>query len=222
MERVVSSAFNLAKHKDKLQVCFYIDEDDLVSHKKAIELMERYDVDFILGPRIVLSQMWNEAFRLAKYDILQHSGDDIEFQTPDWDERVYEGFEKFDDRIVMVGGNDGSGKSVHDGNFFTHGFLHRNAVEIIGYFMPPYFSSDYNDTWQNEVYKGINRWVHVDIMTEHFHPNFGKAETDATHLDRIVRHRRDNVAQLYDNLAPERNRDKEKLQAHINFMEKIK
>ena len=45
-------------------------------------------------------------------------------------------------------------------NFLTHGFLHRNWVETVGYFVPPYFSSDFNDTWLNEVADMIGRKIY--------------------------------------------------------------
>lgn len=222
MERVVTSAYSLAKHKDRLQFVFYIDNDDEASHKKAIELMEKYPVDFVIGERIVLSQMWNEAYKLAKYDILQHSGDDIEFLTSDWDIKVYEGFDVFKDRIVLVGGNDGSGPNVHDKKFFTHGFVHRNWIQATdNKLFHSMYSSDYNDSAINEIARNLNRWHWVDILTEHHHPNFGKAELDQTHKDRIERHYRDNVAQLYDNDKPVRDRLTQQLQQYIDTMKEI-
>lgn len=85
--------------------------------------------------------------------------------------------------------------------------MHKKWVETVGYFVPPYFSSDYNDTWLNEVSNIINRHEYVDIYTEHLHYINGKHEKDQTHLDRLVRHEQDDVQSLYESMSAERLAD---------------
>lgn len=218
MERVVSSAIETAAYPHLIQFCFYIDNDDKISKDKADELLNKYpNLHYVQSERIVLSQMWNRAYEISLFDILMHGGDDIEFQTEGWDKKVYEGFNQYPDRIVLVGGNDGSGSSVHDGNFFTHGFVHRKWIEATDNILfHSSYSSDYNDTALNEIAKELNRWHHIDIMTEHHHPNFNKGPLDQTHLDRIERHKRDNPAQQYDNDRYKRVELRDKLQQAIN------
>lgn len=165
------------------------------------------------GPRIVLSKYWNECYEKSRGDILMHCGDDIIFRTESWDTKVKETFNDYPDNIVFVYGNDGSG--VHDGKFGTHGFIHRDWAEAVGYFVPPYFSSDYNDTWLNDVAKSIGRHKHIDILTEHMHPDLGKGPLDQTHRDRIKRHFKDNVTLLYESKSSERKEDADKLRRHI-------
>ena len=187
---------------DGIEIILYIDEDDYsydVINTPCIK---------VRGPRIVLSEMWNKCFDKATGDILMHAGDDIIFRTPDWDKTVINTFSEYLDNIVFLFGNDGS---PHNGVFGTHGFIHRKWVETIGYFVPPYFSSDYNDTWLNDVAKVIKRHRHIDILTEHMHPNFNKGLLDITHQERIARHSRDNVDQLYLDKLAERLMDAAKL-----------
>ena len=95
-------------------------------------------------------------------------------------------------------------------NFGTHGFIHRNWVDTVGYFVPPYFSSDYNDTWLNDVANMIDRRIYVDIKTEHMHPAFNKGPMDQTHIERLQRHQEDNVDALYATKLPERQADADK------------
>lgn len=185
------------------EVVFYTDDDDFV-------LPELYNIAgarTITGPRICLSEMWNRCAEVATGEILMHAGDDIIFRTKGWDDQVRRAFAAFQDRLIFVHGDDG----VYGDKFGTHGFLHRAWIDAVGYFCPPYFSSDFNDTWFNEVFNGLRRRVALNFLTEHMHPIVGKAEYDQTHKDRLARHERDNVKKLYEDLAPERMKQIEKL-----------
>jgi glycosyltransferase involved in cell wall biosynthesis len=193
--------------RQRPEVVLYVDEDDQVSADMAEDLGWKY----VQGPRICLSEMWNEAYKISTGDILMHAGDDIIFRTKSWDYHVVKAFSKFPDRLIFAHGDDG-----HWGKRFgTHGFIHKNWVDVVGYFVPPYFSSDYNDTWLNDVANRLGRRVYLPIMTEHMHFLFGKAELDETHRERLDRHKRDNVGQLYDSLLPKRLEDVEKLKSAI-------
>ena len=119
-------------------------------------------------------------------------------------------FDGYPDRIVFVHGRDG----IHDASFGTHGFIHRRWVDTVGYFVPPYFSSDYNDTWLNEVANALGRRVYLPgLYTEHMHPVAGKAPWDATYHERMERHTRDGVDALYVSKRHERLADVERLRA---------
>lgn len=196
------------------QFVFYVDDDDLASVGQLGNLRdEGYDVDALVGERIVLSEMWNRCARRAKYDIMMHCGDDIIFRSDAWDKHVHAAFNDYDDKLILVHGRDG----YQDRNLATHSFLHRTWVDVLGYFVPPYFSSDYNDTWLTEVADAVGRRVYLEhVYTEHMHPVVGKGPLDLTHQERLERHARDNVGQLYADLAPRRAEDVRKLRDAIN------
>lgn len=189
IERLWQSIKDTAEDIDDIEMVLYIDDDD--TSYDGLELSE--NVLTIRGPRIVLSECWNRCYEKSKGDILMHCGDDIIFRTQGWDTIVRSEFEKFPDNIVFVYGDDGGPAQ----DFGTHGFIHRRWAEASGFFVPPYFSSDYNDTWLNDVAKLINRHRHVDIYTEHMHPAFNKAPVDDNHRERLERHRTDRVDDLY-------------------------
>lgn len=203
IRRLWRSIVRTVSNIDNIELVVYIDNDD-----SSYDDITDIPMNRVRGDRIVLSEMWNKCYEVSKGDILMHCGDDIIFRTKNWDLIVQDKFADFPDHIVFVFGNDGS---QHNGNFGTHGFIHRKWAETVGYFVPPYFSSDYNDTWLNDVARMIGRHVHVDILTEHMHPDFDKAEFDITHQERVERHKRDNVGQLYDSLGGERMADADKL-----------
>jgi glycosyltransferase involved in cell wall biosynthesis len=222
MERVVTSAMEKANNPNSLQFVFYIDNDDELSKEKIEELVNRYDenswqedfatIKYIIGERIVLSQMWNECFKLADADVVMHCGDDIIFQTTGWDDVVLNQFDAVPDKIAFVYGRDG----VHHMSFGTHGFIHRNWVKATGGLFKTMYSSDYNDTYLNHVSEMIGRKFFVEIYTEHMHPAVGKYMYDQTHKDRLERHFADNVQQLYESTLHLRQEDAALLRKFID------
>lgn len=209
MRRMVESG--RATSIGPVEYVFYIDHDDPASAETASALYdEGHDVAWTQGERVVLSQMWNECFNIARVnsDILQHSCDETIYRTPGWDRAVEEAFEEWPDRIGLVYGRDG----IHDSNLATHGFITRQWVDAVGYFCPPYFSSDYNDLWLHQVAQGIGRLKFLpDVFTEHMHPAVGKGPLDQTHQDRLARHGQDGVDALWNQLLPQRQEDVGKL-----------
>jgi hypothetical protein len=204
LKRFYESAMTLADKPTQIEVIAYVDSDD-----------DSYDFSlprlrYVRGPRIVLSEMWNKCHEMAVGPIFGHMGDDIVFRNQGWDTLVKDKFKEYPDKIVFVHGDDMS--NVHLDRFGTHGFLHQNWVDAVGYFVPPYFSSDYNDTWLNEVANMIGRRVYIDdLKTEHMHFAFNKGDVDITHQERLARHENENVGGIYQGKAAEREADAEKL-----------
>jgi len=193
----------------RVEYVFYIDADDTPSREMAETLRsEADDIYHVVGPRILLSSMWNQCQEHAAYDVFQHSCDETVYRTAGWDTAVLDAFEQWPDRIGLVYGRDG----IHDENLATHGFLHRNWVDAVGYFVPPYFSSDYNDLWLMQVAQAVGRTRFLPgVYTEHLHPAVGKGPMDQTHQDRLARHGQDNVDALWNSLHMERAADVQKL-----------
>lgn len=199
------------------EVVFYADEDDDTYEaardalRKVMDLRSRR-VSFIRGPRIVMSDMWNKCAVKARGEILMLSGDDCVFRTPGWDVAVETAFEDYPDRIVLVYGDD----KLHGERMATHPFIHREWVNTVGRFTPPYFSCDWPDTWLHEVAKAIGRTVYLPgVVTEHMHPAAGKGEWDQTHQERSQRGARDDVNRIYTDKAPERAEEAALLRAKI-------
>lgn len=207
LKRMYDSAMDTASNPDEVEVVTYIDNDD-----DSYNELEARNLVKVRGERIVLSQMWNECQTMAIGYYYGHMGDDVIFRTKGWDEQIIYSFPE--DKIAFVHGCDGSDQD--NIGFGTHGFIHRNWVKAVGYFVPPYFSCDYNDTWLNDVSDMIGRHVFVeDVLIEHMHPAWKKRETDQTDNERIDRGSRDNVKELYESKWQERNLDATKLREFI-------
>lgn len=196
----------------EVELIFYCDDDDPY-FEATLAAGDGEACQFLLGPRVVLSECWNVCSKHAKADVLMHCGDDIVFRTTGWDDLILAEFAKVPDRILLVHGDDG----IQAGHVATHGFLHRRWMETVGYFVPPIFASDWNDMWLTEVANALGRRVYLPhVYTEHMHPVAGKGEWDQTHQERLVRHHAEQVDNLYRTTGEKRAEDAAKLQAVID------
>lgn len=202
IEKLWDSITRTVRNPIDIELVLYIDEDD----KSYKNLKMPYKK--VNGERIVLSDMWNVCAKEATNDIMMYCGDDVLFRTKNWDRVVIDTFDKLEDKIGYVFGRDGS---VHDGRYGTHGFVHRNWFDALGYICPPVFSGDYSDTWINDVAKLVDRHIFIDILTEHMHPDFNKTELDDTYKEKYERMNRDKTADIYFSMAGERYDDAAKL-----------
>lgn len=216
LHRTVFSAFQRATHPKRIEVVIYLDEDDErletynMQLRFAIQPALRDQLKLLVRPRALLSECWNVCAQEAKGEILMHCGDDLSFDTDGWDGMVREAFEQTPDKILFAYGND---LGPHGETFGTHGFIHRRWMETVGYFVPPLFSSDWNDVWLNEVADALGRKKLLPFVTEHHHYTFGKSQRDQTHADREERGARDGVVELYKRTTSERKGDIRKLKS---------
>jgi glycosyl transferase/beta-hydroxylase protein BlmF len=200
----------IGKSHGTVEFVFYCDDDDPELERITAVIKAAPDAVQITGPRITLSQMWNECYAQSHGEIVMQCGDDIVFRTEGWDTLVYRAFSEYPDGIVLVYGND----CFQGEQLATHGFVTRRWADTVGHFTPKHFSSDYGDQWLFDVARGIGRTHYIpELVTEHLHPAAGKAAWDLTHQDRLARHRQDDVGTLYASLAGERQADMDKLRS---------
>jgi hypothetical protein len=209
LDRMWRSARGTADDPGDVELVVRLDDDD--TSYDADSGLFAGSVIWAQGPRILMSNLWNDAYDYAHGDILMHAGDDVVFRTAHWDTRVHQEFARYPDGVALVHGRDGS---VQDEVMAIHGFLTRRWVEALGYFVPPYFSSDYNDTWLTDVANALGRRVYMpDVLFEHMHPVWGKGSWDRTHIERIERDACDDNRRRYEDLRSARAEDVTKLRA---------
>lgn len=195
-------------HTDQVEVVFRTDDDSPLDRGSGIFNDPR--IIEVCGPRITLSQMWNEAYEVSHGEIVMQCGDDIVFRTTGWDECIRRVFEETPDKVLLAYGND----LLQGQNLATHGFVHHTWVDTLGYFTPPYFSCDYGDQWLFDVACSLGRARYLpEVITEHMHPAAGKAQWDQNHQERVERGQRDGIHDLYRQLLPEREEAAAKLRA---------
>tara|TARA_Y100000590_G_scaffold468603_1_gene652007 strand:- start:1744 stop:3075 length:1332 start_codon:yes stop_codon:yes gene_type:complete len=227
METVWNSALQTAYYPNNLEVCFYIDNDDKLSINKIREMTKiNKQIKFIIGDRILLSETWNKLQQIATGTIYWHGNDDCIFRSKYWDKYIIDIFNKSYDKLILVYGKDGiwNGRKISYKYTFqlaTAGFIHKNWIAVSGYYLPPYFSSDYNDTWLSEVFYRANRLIYIpNIYIEHMHYSVGKMVKDQNTLDRENRGKKDEVDKLYISLQNKRDDDLNKLLNIINTIHK--
>lgn len=198
-ERMFKSAYETAERPEQVEVVARFDDDDPASAAAAMEL----GAVVVVGPRIRnITDLWNECYRECRGEIVGQLNDDVVFRTKGWDTAIAAEFEKVPDGILMVHGDHLGG---YDGRLFgPHPFVSRRWVEALGYFIPPYFSSDHGDTWVNDVANALGRRKFIPVVIEHMHFGVGKAEVDQTTRDRLQHHAEDNPEKLYEFKLPER------------------
>lgn len=205
LRRMVESARSTAI--GDIEIIAYVDDDDPLTVATCDELAVKRHV----APRIGnITDCWNRIIYLATGDIFMQGNDDIVFRTKGWNVIVEREIEKFDDRIVMVHGSD---EGQHFDRFGAHPFVHRRWYDVLGYFTPPYFSSDYGDTWINCLADAVKRRRYVPIVVEHLHFLFKKAPVDEVTRERLERHKRDHVEAIWARKTEERERDARRLGA---------
>lgn len=195
LTRLYNSAMELADRPELVEMVVYIDEDD-DSYEAVIESPMPNTV-FIRGPRKTISLCWNDCWESSTGEIFWHAGDDVVIRTQGWDTIVRNLFAEYPDKIVFAYGDDGNIESSNN-KFGTHGFVHRNWTDVVGYFVPPYYESDYNDTHLNDLALGVNRHRHIDILTEHMHYSLGKSKKDQNTEDRLKRHEKQRPEEVYN------------------------
>jgi hypothetical protein len=191
---------------DGVEILAYLQDDD----KTADQYHDVTGlVKFVRGPRILLSDMWNVLIPHAKGDIFQQMGDDVLFRTPAWDRYVEAAFAVFQDRILLVHGNDGHWNAER---FATLPFVSREWVDAVGHFTGPGFAVDFSDTWPNDVADMIFRKKYLPLFIEHNHWIWGKSEMDETYQEiQTIRLSSPNHQAAYNSRLPERMADVEKL-----------
>jgi hypothetical protein len=174
--RLVTSIFSKCKNPDKVEVLFYVDEDDDTFPNEFLNK----NVKKIVGPKIWLSLMQNVLYANAKGEIIMYAGDDIEFGSKNWDVIVRERFNKYTDKICVVYGND---NATHGEAIAIHAFLHRNWINAVGCWVAPGRGSLY-DFWITEVGRKLGRLEYVpELQISHIHYRQGQglAPFDATY-----------------------------------------
>jgi hypothetical protein len=190
-----------------IEIVARFDEDDEASAEAAKPFADI----ILIGPRLrQITRYWNICFDYCKGDIVCQNNDDTVWVSKGWDVMVEDAFAAVPDKIMLAHGSDVFG---HGSNFGPHAFVSRKWVEALGYFIPPYFSSDFGDAWICEIANMLGRRRFLNFNIEHRHFSHGMMELDENTADRLQRHREDDPETLYYSPAmqAERQRDAEKL-----------
>lgn len=188
IKRLCQSILDTTSNISNIEICFYIDDDDVLSLKTIELFSSNINIQCIEGEtaktgRTSMSFMENTLQKIATGPIFMYAADDIVFRTNGWDLRIVEEFEKIPDKIALIYAPDGF--QMGEIPLCTHGFLHKNWIDTIGYMFPSQFDVSHQDTWLTEVSELLKRRICLkDVYIEHIHPAAGKAPWDDTYLSK--------------------------------------
>ena len=156
-----------AAQPNKMDVIFYIDDDDSAGEMGGNKLKRKYgnQIKLLIGPRITLSKTHTECFKLSDSELACYTGDDVCAETHGFDDVVRTHFNKYPDKILLAAPRDG-----YNPNTATSGYLHRNWFNVTGHITPPFFEADQADDYLTRIAKTIGRFEWMDIMMRHYHP----------------------------------------------------
>jgi|HubBroStandDraft_2_1064218.scaffolds.fasta_scaffold00006_10 hypothetical protein len=207
LRRMVKSVRDTATNPDRIEIVVRFDDDDEASAEEA-----RMDgLVVLVGPRIrKMTQYWNLCFDECSGSICQQANDDYIITSNGWDVALEQAFAEVPDKIMCAHFSDVYG---HGSNFGPHAFTSRRWIETLGYFIAPYFSSDFGDAWLLEIANILGRRRFLPFNIEHWHFSQGLAEIDENTAERLQRHREDDPETLYYSPAmqAERQHDAQKL-----------
>lgn len=198
VNELLESIFSTSDNFEKVEICFYIDNDDNESKTCILQLIEKYgkNIKYTSSEKkLNLSQMWNYAYEnISTGEILMLCADDIRFRTKSWDTIIKNEFLKVNDKILLVFGDD----LIQNEKLATHSFIHRKWVDISGFWLPPYFCADYVDTWLDDVARKINRIKYLpNVITEHMHFSVNKSKYDENTAKRLENLKKENPGNIY-------------------------
>ena len=192
LSRYIESILENADKPERCTFHFLVDNDDFETIDYLDSLIEKnYRLKYQAHPHgsVALSDMWNKIYEKCDDEIVMISGDDAIMRSSHWDSIIDSVFSQVPDKICLVYGKDG----IHDQKFAAQFFLHRQWIETAGYIFPKYYTADWADTWVFEVSKILQRALFVpDIFLEHMHWSVGKSEVDETVVLAQARRKSDN------------------------------
>lgn len=168
MIRMLKSIKETQSKEFNIEVVFRVDDTDEILNESAFreEIFQMTDVrlyiQIIKGPETFpdLGCLWNECFNVCHGDILMVGGDDLIFETKNWDKILINAFDKFPDEIVLMWGSDGT----FDNRLATHPIMSRKFVETVGWFFPPIGLTYANDNFLYNLMHRLNRLHFIGEM----------------------------------------------------------
>tara|TARA_R110000824_G_scaffold36029_5_gene112252 strand:+ start:4164 stop:4859 length:696 start_codon:yes stop_codon:yes gene_type:complete len=214
IKTLYESLYKKTKHKDNIEILFYIDKDDINSKQFFKKNRGRFLIEnkVFIGSRTTLGKAYNYLYKQCEGDLVMSAADDIEFRTDGWDEVLLKEYYKIKDKIALFAVDD---LYQDTAKLATHPILCREAIDIIGKFIPDDIDCNYGDEWYTYIYKAIDRYIVLPIIIEHNHWLVGKANRDKTYLEGSANMRRHSET-AFHNSKSERDEIVKKLADHIS------
>lgn len=181
--RLFDSIKETTSDLSSIEIILYVDEDDHLSRKISYPSL---NIKKIILPRKPMGKVTNICYEASGGSYIMLVNDDVIFRTKGWDERVIKCFEKFNDRIALVYGND----LDYGEKMAVFPFLSREVCELMGKVCPEEFAGNYIDVHLMDIFCKLVKMGHKrifylpDVIFEHVTFKTGKAPIDNVYLNR--------------------------------------
>ncbi len=205
-EAMVASAALTADEPSLMDIRLALDVDDKQFNLyRSPDHVQRFPTN--------ISNIYNALAARATGDILMATADDVIFRTQGWDTKVRAVAARFPDGLFIAAPNNGDGHRR-----VNHWFTGRPWMALFGWMLPAHFEHFCVDEWVQEVASSAGRLVYMDdVLIEHMHKKYKKAENDDTYQRKRLRatdgsSMSDRDIALFKRMAPDREADKVMLQ----------
>lgn len=179
IKRLIDSIENTVSDQNNITLHLGIDVDDpthetvydMAKTKSYINIIDIQNDHKFLG----LGKIWNLMAAQAKEEIFAMIGDDMVFETKDWDKKIIDEFAINPlPTIKLVHCNDGM---RGPGNVYSNvrplavnSFIHRTYYDVLGYYTREEWKHGFHDTWLQDVFTKLDRITYRhDIVIKHLH-----------------------------------------------------
>ena len=159
--------------KGETEFLFYLNDDDPKLEQYQDLLDEKH---YEIGPNQSTCWSWNLMCDKASHDVVMLMGDDVQVLTKDWDQKIVDQINKYEDKILMVVPTDGRMKGTKALDFHepmlwgdtplpaAHFAVHKNWTNTLGYLAPPFFWHWYVDTYTQTVARKLDRCLYLPTV----------------------------------------------------------
>ena len=155
--------------KGKTEFLFYLNDDDPTLEEYRDIIDQKH---YTIGPNQSTCFSWNLMCDKAQHDVVMLMGDDVQVNTPNWDQLIVDEINRYDDKILMVVPSDGRVKGTkelgnetklwHDNKLpAAHFAVHKNWTNTLGFLAPVYFWHWHVDSYTQKVARKLNRCLYL-------------------------------------------------------------
>jgi hypothetical protein len=223
----ICSIATTAKDINNINFVLGVDDDD---PKRDIYLKIAQNFSFIqlvefpanMFKEKGLSGLWNRMAEETTNSIIAMVGDDMKFETPDWDEKIIKEFSNKQDNFYLIHCNDGmrgsGNKYANVAPLAVNSFIHRDYVETIGHYVEEIEINTFHDTYLDKLFETLNRKIYFhDIVIRHLHfSEYGGKDQASIDLEKQREGVWDNNNLFEEKLMPEILKEVEIIKAKIS------
>lgn len=178
LERLLGTLSDSIKNGDLIEVLFAYDKDDIITEAYLKRCRKRFKFNIRLFSRYQSDFLNRDYYNLLSSNAVGEFhwliGDDLLFIKKDWDrylvEKINDFFSKNNSRVLYIRIKDDTPMPETSLDYSNFPIISKQAIDIVGYFMPPSIPSWTGDylVWCIYSDSKINRVLNIDeVLLNH-------------------------------------------------------